>query len=120
MLIEPYIAGKELSVGVMDGKAMTVTEIIPRTGFYDYEAKYAEGGSTHIVPAPIPDHAFEKAMELSEAAHGATLELPRGCGRTCVNDDIAAFLVLGQGQYPTRYDPHLARSGAGGPAGRGL
>src|SRR6201994_4471438 len=54
VMIEPYIAGKELAVGVMDGKAMTVTDIIPRTGFYDYEAKYGEGGSRHVVPAPIP------------------------------------------------------------------
>ena len=38
---------------------MTVTDIIPRTGFYDYEAKYGEGGSQHVVPAPIPAHAFE-------------------------------------------------------------
>ena len=50
-MIEPYIAGLELSVAVMDGKALTVTEIVPRTGFYDYEAKYADGGSTHVLPA---------------------------------------------------------------------
>src|SRR5690349_20305173 len=41
VMIEPYVAGKELAVGVMDGKAMTVTEIVPKTAFYDYEAKYA-------------------------------------------------------------------------------
>ena len=46
VMIEPYIAGQELAVAVMDGKALTVTEIVPRTGFYDYEAKYGEGGST--------------------------------------------------------------------------
>ena len=73
VMIEPYIRGRELAVGVMDGKAMTVTDIIPRTGFYDYEAKYAEGGSTHIVPAEIPPHAFEKALRMSEAAHAALL-----------------------------------------------
>src|SRR5471032_1332487 len=71
VMIEPYIAGKELAVGVMGGNAMTVTDIIPRTGFYDYEAKYGEGGSTHVVPASIPAHAFEKAMKLSEMAHAA-------------------------------------------------
>src|SRR5438270_1858139 len=69
VMIEPYIAGLELAVGVMDGKAMTVTEIVPKTGFYDYDAKYAEGGSEHIVPARIPPHAFEKALKLSEMAH---------------------------------------------------
>ena len=51
VMIEPYIAGFELAVAVMDGKAQAVTEIVPRTGFYDYDAKYAEGGSTHVVPA---------------------------------------------------------------------
>src|SRR6201994_5027871 len=71
VMIEPYVAGHELAVGVMDGKAMTVTDIIPRTGFYDYEAKYGEGGSTHVVPAPIAPHAFEKAMKLAERAHAA-------------------------------------------------
>src|SRR3954466_12465449 len=60
VMIEPYIAGLELAVGVMDGRAMTVTEIVPATGFYDYDAKYAEGGSSHVVPARIPKQAFEK------------------------------------------------------------
>ena len=71
VMIEPYIAGQELAVAVMDGAALTVTEIVPRTGFYDYDAKYAEGGSTHVVPAEIPAHATEKARRLAELAHAA-------------------------------------------------
>jgi D-alanine-D-alanine ligase len=71
VMVEPYIAGKELAVAVMDGKALTVTEIVPRTGFYDYEAKYADGGSSHVVPAPIPAAAIESARRLAEAAHAA-------------------------------------------------
>ena len=71
VMIEPYIAGKELAVAVMDGKALTVTEIVPRTGFYDYDAKYAEGGSQHVVPAPISPAAYERALRLAEAAHSA-------------------------------------------------
>jgi D-alanine-D-alanine ligase len=71
VMIEPYIAGKELAVAVMDGKALTVTEIVPRTGFYDYEAKYGDGGSTHVVPAPIPPEASARARRLAEAAHAA-------------------------------------------------
>src|SRR6201996_621008 len=59
VMIEPYIAGKELAVAVMDGRALAVTEILPRTGFYDYEAKYGEGGSRHVVPAPLPDTVTE-------------------------------------------------------------
>ena len=71
VMIEPYIAGLELAVAVMDGKAMTVTEIVPSTGFYDYDAKYGEGGSTHVVPARIPDDAAARAMRTAEAAHAA-------------------------------------------------
>jgi len=71
VMIEPYIAGLELSVAVMDGKALTVTEIVPRTGFYDYDAKYGEGGSTHVVPARISAGASDRALRLAEAAHAA-------------------------------------------------
>src|SRR4051812_13208218 len=66
VLVEPFIRGLELAVGVMDGKAMTVTEILTEREFYDYDAKYVAGGSQHIVPARIPPHAFEKALKLSE------------------------------------------------------
>ena len=71
VLIEPYIAGKELAVAVMGDKALTVTEIVPSTGFYDYEAKYSEGGSFHVLPAPIPAPAFERALRQAELAHAA-------------------------------------------------
>lgn len=71
VMIEPYIAGKELAVAVMGGRALTVTEIVPRTGFYDYDAKYAEGGSMHVVPAPMAPAAYERALRMAEAAHSA-------------------------------------------------
>ncbi|MBS0331135.1 MAG: D-alanine--D-alanine ligase [Proteobacteria bacterium] len=112
VMIEPYIAGKELSVGVMDGKAMTVTDIIPRTGFYDYEAKYSEGGSTHVVPAPIPRHAFERALELAERAHAALG--CRGVSRADLRyDDVNDVLVLLEvntqpGMTPTSLVPEQA------------
>ena len=112
VMIEPYIRGLELAVGVMDGKAMTVTEIIPRTGFYDYDAKYAEGGSQHIVPARIPPHAFEKALKLSEMAHAALG--CRGVTRSDLRyDDINDVLVLLEvntqpGMTPTSLVPEQA------------
>ena len=71
VLIEPYVAGKELAVAVMGGKALTVTEIVPSTGFYDYAAKYGEGGSYHVLPAAIPAPAFERALRQAEQAHDA-------------------------------------------------
>ena len=112
VMIEPYIAGRELAVGVMDGKAMTVTDIIPRTGFYDYEAKYADGGSRHIVPAEIPAHAFEKALRMSEMAHAALG--CRGVTRADLRyDDINDVLVLLEvntqpGMTPTSLIPEQA------------
>ncbi|WP_309607029.1 D-alanine--D-alanine ligase [Phenylobacterium sp.] len=111
VMIEPYIAGRELAVGVMNGKAMTVTDIIP-TGFYDYDAKYADGGSTHIVPAEIPAHAFEKALRMSEAAHAALG--CRGVTRADLRyDDINDVLVLLEvntqpGMTPTSLIPEQA------------
>ncbi len=112
VMIEPYIRGRELAVGVMDGKAMTVTDIIPSTDFYDYEAKYAEGGSTHVAPAEIPAHAFEKALRMSEAAHAALG--CRGVTRSDLRyDDINDVLVLLEvntqpGMTPTSLIPEQA------------
>ncbi|MFC3069253.1 D-alanine--D-alanine ligase [Phenylobacterium soli] len=112
VMVEPYVAGKELAVGVMDGKAMTVTEIVPRKGFYDYEAKYAEGGSEHVVPADLPKHAFEKAMKLSEMAHAALG--CRGVTRSDLRyDDVNDILVLLEvntqpGMTPTSLVPEQA------------
>jgi D-alanine-D-alanine ligase len=112
VMIEPYIRGRELTVGVMDGKAMTVTDIISRTGFYDYEAKYADGGSRHVVPAEIPAHAFEKALRISEAAHAALG--CRGVTRSDLRyDDINDILVLLEvntqpGMTPTSLIPEQA------------
>ncbi len=112
VMIEPYIAGRELAVGVMNGKAMSVTDIIPRTGFYDYEAKYGEGGSTHVVPADMPHHAFEKAMRMSELAHAALG--CRGVTRSDLRyDDVNDVLVLLEvntqpGMTPTSLVPEQA------------
>jgi D-alanine-D-alanine ligase len=71
VLVEPYIDGLELAVAVMDGKALGVTEIVASTGFYDYEAKYGEGGSTHVLPARIDAPVAAKAMAFAERAHAA-------------------------------------------------
>lgn len=71
VVVEPYIPGLELAVAVMDGRALAVTEIEARTGFYDYEAKYGEGGSIHILPARMPAEMAEIAMRFAERAHAA-------------------------------------------------
>lgn len=69
-MVEEYIPGKELTVSVLDNKALTVTEIITK-GFYDYSAKYSENGSCHEVPANIPPTVFEACLKYSEIAHQA-------------------------------------------------
>ena len=112
VMIEPYIRGLELSVAVMDGKAQTVTEIVPRTGFYDYDAKYTEGGSSHVVPARIPPDVAERAKGLAEAAHAALG--CRGVTRSDLRyDDINNILVLLEvntqpGMTPTSLVPEQA------------
>jgi D-alanine-D-alanine ligase len=112
VMVEPYIPGRELAAGVMNGKGMTVTEIIPRTGFYDYEAKYGEGGSVHVCPAELPPHVIEKALKLAEMAHAALG--CRGVTRSDLRyDDINDILVLLEvntqpGMTPTSLIPEQA------------
>jgi D-alanine-D-alanine ligase len=71
MMVEEYVPGRELTVAVMGGKALGVTEITTGLEFYDYEAKYSDGGSKHTLPARIPDAVTKEAMRLAEAAHMA-------------------------------------------------
>lgn len=71
LLAEPFIAGRELTVAVHNGEALAVTELQPTQGFYDYEAKYTDGLTRHIVPAPIHPDATREAMEMAVAAHNA-------------------------------------------------
>src|SRR5689334_14904732 len=71
VIVEKYIAGKELTCAVMGDQVFGVIEIVPAVRFYDYEAKYAPGGSKHLLPAPVPSVVYERARELSLAAHRA-------------------------------------------------
>jgi D-alanine-D-alanine ligase len=69
-LVEEYIPGRELTVGVLDDRALAVTEIRAIAGsFYDYESKYADGGSRHIIPATVHPDAYDLAMKVAVAAH---------------------------------------------------
>jgi D-alanine-D-alanine ligase len=71
MMVEEYVPGRELTVAVLGDKALGVTEITTRLEFYDYEAKYAAGGSVHVLPAKIPSKITEEALRLAERAHEA-------------------------------------------------
>jgi D-alanine-D-alanine ligase len=114
MMVEEFVPGRELTVAVMGGKALGVTEITTGLEFYDYEAKYSDGGSRHILPAKIPEGVAKEAMRLSEEAHVALG--CRGVSRTDLRyDDTSAKwrLVLLEtntqpGMTPTSLVPEQA------------
>src|SRR3989442_3405861 len=70
-MLEKFIAGKELTCAVMGEEALGVIEIVPTVTFYDYEAKYAPGGSKHLLPARISPNAYQETQRLALAAHRA-------------------------------------------------
>ena len=69
LIAEPYIPGRELTVSVLDGTALCVTEIKPKVSFYDFDAKYAPGGSEHILPADVPQEVTLQACDWAERAY---------------------------------------------------
>ena len=69
ILAERYIPGKELTCAVMGDKSLDVIEIVAATQFYDYEAKYAPGGSKHLLPAPISSFVYQEVRRLALKAH---------------------------------------------------
>ncbi|WP_185958914.1 D-alanine--D-alanine ligase [Thalassovita litoralis] len=70
LMVETYAPGRELTTTVMGDRALTVTDIVT-DGWYDYHAKYAEGGSYHVVPADIPAEIFDACMDYALRAHQA-------------------------------------------------
>jgi D-alanine-D-alanine ligase len=80
LLAEPFIRGRELTVAVLREEALAVTELVPATGFYDYDAKYTDGLTRHVCPAEIPEAIAQAAMAMALEAHrrlGC-----RGCSRS--------------------------------------
>jgi D-alanine-D-alanine ligase len=112
VMVEPYIAGRELCVSVMGDRALAVTDILPTAGFYDYEAKYGQGGSRHVVPAAIAADVYERALRQAELAHAALG--CRGLTRSDFRyDDLNQNLVLLEvntqpGMTPTSLAPEQA------------
>jgi len=70
-LVEEFVPGRELTVGVLGDRALSVTDIRASHSFYDYESKYAPGGSFHVIPAELHADAFAQAMRVAVAAHRA-------------------------------------------------
>ncbi len=80
LLAEPYIRGRELTVAVLGDRALTVTELVPKSGFYDFDAKYTDGMTEHVCPAEIPQEIAALCMDYALRAHRALG--CRGCSRS--------------------------------------
>jgi D-alanine-D-alanine ligase len=71
VIVEEFIAGLELTTAVLGDRALAVTEIKPAGEWYDFDAKYAEGGSIHEIPAKVPEAVYQACLRHAEAAHKA-------------------------------------------------
>ncbi|WP_238941072.1 D-alanine--D-alanine ligase [Sphingomonas sp. REN5] len=69
LLAEPYVRGRELTTAVLDNRALGVTELKPKTGWYDFDAKYTDGLTEHVCPADIPDEIADACKRLALEAH---------------------------------------------------
>lgn len=115
-IVETLIQGDEYTVGVLgtkDPRALPVIQIIPVNEFYDFESKYAEGGSKHVCPAPLSDDLTKKAQDIALLAHKG-LECS-GVSRTdLLLDEQGDFWALETntipGMTPTSLLPDAARS----------
>jgi D-alanine-D-alanine ligase len=92
VLVEAYIPGREFTVAVMDSHALAVTEIHTDRTFYDYDAKYAAGGSVHTLPAPIEPELYAECQRLAICAHEALG--CRGVSRTDLRYDGKTLYIL--------------------------
>ncbi len=80
LLAEPYVRGRELTTAVLGDRALGVTELRPKTGWYDYQSKYTDGMTDHIFPAEIPDEITEACKAIALRAH--QLLGCKGCSRS--------------------------------------
>ena len=106
LLAEPFIRGRELTTAVLAGvdgpRALMVTELKPKSGFYDFDAKYTEGMTEHVCPAEIPDEITQACLDLALRAH--RLLGCKGCSRTDFRWDdergLAGLFVLETNTQP--------------------
>ena len=110
VMVERFIPGRELTVAVRGGEPLAVTEITTERGFYDYDAKYEEGGSVHLIPAPLSPDVHEETMRLAALAH-ETLGC-RGVSRADFRFNGAGLFLLEintqPGMTPTSLVPEQA------------
>ncbi|MBO0749927.1 MAG: D-alanine--D-alanine ligase [Porphyrobacter sp.] len=80
LMCEPYIRGRELTAAVLGNRALMVTELVPKSGFYDFDAKYTDGMTEHVCPAHIPEEITRLCLDYALKAH--QLLGCRGCSRS--------------------------------------
>ncbi|WP_088309532.1 D-alanine--D-alanine ligase [Novosphingobium sp. B 225] len=102
LLAEPYIRGRELTTAVLGDRALMVTELRPKSGFYDFDAKYTEGMTEHVCPAEIPDEITQACLDIALRCH--QLLGCKGCSRTDFRWDdsqgLAGLFVLETNTQP--------------------
>lgn len=112
VIVEQYIKGRELTVGVIDGKAMPVIEIIPKEGFYDYKNKYQAGLTEEICPAPISEEVTKRVQQLSEKVNDV-LMIEAYCRVDFLMDDKGDMYCLEANTLPgmtsTSLIPQMAK-----------
>jgi D-alanine-D-alanine ligase len=94
VLVESFVEGDEITVAVLEGQALPVIRILPKSGFFDFEAKYQDGSTIYEVPAVLPDKMIGQAQRAAVEAYHAL-----GCRGLCrvdfmVQEDVPIFLEL--------------------------
>lgn len=113
VLVERFIKGRELTVGVMGGKAMPVIEIIPKSGWYDYKNKYQAGLTEELCPAPLSDEDTDRVQRLAERV-SAALMVDVYCRADFLMDSVSGELFCLEantlpGMTPTSLIPQMGR-----------
>ena len=114
VLVEEYVRGMELTVGVMDGIAMPVIQIKPKSGFYDYKNKYQPGATDELCPAPISGELTHRVQRLAEQVNGV-LNIETYCRVDFLYDEDADIIYCLEantlpGMTPTSLIPLMARA----------
>jgi D-alanine-D-alanine ligase len=112
VLVERYIPGREIQVGILDDVPLGAIEIRPKGQFYDYRTKYTDGLADHTFPAPLSKHLYQEALDLSLAAHRA-LDCEGGTRVDLRLEEGAGFFILEvntlPGMTPLSLLPEIAR-----------
>jgi D-alanine-D-alanine ligase len=71
ILVEKYVEGVDITVGILNGEPLPLIQIVPKSGFYDYASKYTPGNTEYLIPAPLSETVTKNAQDLGVAAYQA-------------------------------------------------